>query len=137
MSDFEVGTKPVSVEQYLGFVLHPQGYRNPQWWSESDFKLFNGDQRHWPATWTMQVCSLLEILGHSSIAASASMAQAALHWLVTYDGVRSLVDHCTTPLPVLPAALFWFVQIPASDWADAAPYKLSPAPKGLPESLAS
>ena len=92
MKAFEVGTKPVSVEQYLGFVLHPQGYRNPQWWAESDFKLFNGDQRHWPATWTMQVGCVLEMLGGQSFAvsSSASMGQAA--WLEVHDGVSHLAQ---------------------------------------------
>ena len=86
MDAFEVGAMPVSVEQYLAFVLHPQGYRNPEWWSESDFKLFNGESRHWPASWTVQVCQCIR----------ASTKSHAV--LVIIHGCESRVEHpcCST-----------------------------------------
>ena len=55
MEAFKVAAQPVSVQEYLAFVTDPQGYRNPAWWSERDYKLLNASGRGSPAPWTVKV----------------------------------------------------------------------------------
>ena len=55
MASFRVAAQPVSVQEYVGFVMDPQGYSNPAWWSEGDHQLFNSKGKGCPASWTVQV----------------------------------------------------------------------------------